>query len=31
MDWAANVQGLIGGGFIGLSAVFLMGALGRSH
>jgi uncharacterized membrane protein YedE/YeeE len=29
MDWSANIQGLIGGGFIGLSAVFLMGTLGR--
>lgn len=29
MNWTANIQGLIGGGFIGLSAVFLMVTLGR--
>ncbi|RUR27772.1 YeeE/YedE family protein [Vreelandella andesensis] len=29
MDWIASLQGLIGGVLIGLSAVWLMGALGR--
>tara|TARA_R100001129_G_scaffold59998_2_gene40902 strand:- start:6017 stop:6496 length:480 start_codon:yes stop_codon:yes gene_type:complete len=29
VDWTASIQGLIGGGFIGLSAVFLMATLGR--
>ncbi|KKN29642.1 hypothetical protein LCGC14_0841950 [marine sediment metagenome] len=29
VNWTANIQGLIGGGFIGLSAVFLMATLGR--
>ncbi|WP_372372824.1 YeeE/YedE family protein [Vreelandella venusta] len=29
MDWMASLQGLVGGVLIGLSAVWLMGALGR--
>ena len=29
MDWTAALQGLIGGVFIGLAAVWLMGTLGR--
>ncbi|WP_249979245.1 YeeE/YedE family protein [Vreelandella olivaria] len=29
MDWTAGLQGLIGGVLIGLSAVWLMGSLGR--
>lgn len=29
MDWSASLQGLVGGVFIGLSAVWLMATLGR--
>lgn len=29
MDWTASLQGLVGGVLIGLSAVWLMGSLGR--
>ena len=29
MDWIASLHGLVGGVLIGLSAVWLMGALGR--
>ncbi|AQU83027.1 MULTISPECIES: YeeE/YedE family protein [unclassified Halomonas] len=29
MDWIASLQGLVGGVLIGLSAVWLMGSLGR--
>ncbi|NDL70456.1 YeeE/YedE family protein [Vreelandella alkaliphila] len=29
MDWIASLQGLVGGVLIGLSAVWLMGAMGR--
>lgn len=29
MDWIASLHGLVGGALIGLSAVWLMGALGR--